>query len=128
MLFGHSIIPLIFLLMYFDSNSLTPWQANALKQALQANEGISAHVYVAMRYWHPFTEEAVHQVSQKNETLFHFIWLCGSSTDDFLVRFRWCLICELGIVKCNSLILFRSNPFDVRILESNNHAVLIRIH
>lgn len=40
-------------------------QANALKLALQANQGISANVYVAMRYWHPFTEEAIHQVSQE---------------------------------------------------------------
>lgn len=36
-------------------------QAHALKCALEAKE-ISANVYVAMRYWYPFTEEAVQQV------------------------------------------------------------------
>ena len=36
-------------------------QANAIKLALQGKD-VPANVYVAMRYWHPFTEEAVHQV------------------------------------------------------------------
>lgn len=35
-------------------------QANALKLELEAKE-VPVNVYVAMRYWHPFTEEAVHQ-------------------------------------------------------------------
>ncbi|GER33902.1 ferrochelatase [Striga asiatica] len=39
---------------------ITDEQASALKSALEAKE-VSANVYVAMRYWHPFTEEAVHQ-------------------------------------------------------------------
>ena len=47
-------------------NSFTPLvQANALKTALEAKE-VSADVYVAMRYWHPFTEEAVRQASHPN--------------------------------------------------------------
>lgn len=36
-------------------------QANAIKLALEGKD-VPANVYVAMRYWHPFTEEAVHQV------------------------------------------------------------------
>ncbi|KAL6524017.1 hypothetical protein OROMI_031112 [Orobanche minor] len=40
---------------------ITDEQANALKSALEAKE-VSVNVYVAMRYWHPFTEEAVHQI------------------------------------------------------------------
>ncbi|CAH9126616.1 unnamed protein product [Cuscuta epithymum] len=39
---------------------ITDDQANALKMALIEKE-VSANVYVAMRYWHPFTEEAVQQ-------------------------------------------------------------------
>ncbi|KAE9446351.1 hypothetical protein C3L33_21757, partial [Rhododendron williamsianum] len=35
---------------------------NALRNALEAKE-TPVHVYVAMRYWHPFTEEAVQQAS-----------------------------------------------------------------
>nr|GFC95233.1 ferrochelatase-2, chloroplastic [Tanacetum cinerariifolium] len=34
--------------------------ADALKMALEAKE-VPANVYVAMRYWYPFTEEAVQQ-------------------------------------------------------------------
>ncbi|KZV37221.1 ferrochelatase-2, chloroplastic-like [Dorcoceras hygrometricum] len=37
---------------------ITDEQANALKLALQSKE-VSANVYVAMRYWRPFTEEAI---------------------------------------------------------------------
>jgi ferrochelatase len=37
-------------------------QALALKMALEA-KGLASNVYVGMRYWFPFTEEAVQQVS-----------------------------------------------------------------
>ncbi|GFZ16234.1 ferrochelatase 1 [Actinidia rufa] len=40
---------------------ITDDQAFALKKALDAKE-MPVNVYVAMRYWHPFTEEAVQQV------------------------------------------------------------------
>ncbi|KAH6756332.1 hypothetical protein C2S51_038918 [Perilla frutescens var. frutescens] len=46
---------------------ITDEQASALKLALEANE-VSANVYVAMRYWHPFTEEAVHQIKRDRIT------------------------------------------------------------
>ncbi|PIA46249.1 hypothetical protein AQUCO_01500041v1 [Aquilegia coerulea] len=39
---------------------ITDEQAQALKLALEAKK-LHANVYVAMRYWYPFTEEAVHQ-------------------------------------------------------------------
>ncbi|KAL8107265.1 ferrochelatase-2, chloroplastic-like [Apium graveolens] len=42
---------------------ITDEQANALKLELQAKE-VPVNVYVAMRYWHPFTEEAVHQIKR----------------------------------------------------------------
>ncbi|KAK4490990.1 hypothetical protein RD792_001711 [Penstemon davidsonii] len=45
---------------------ITNEQASALKSVLEAKE-VPVDVYVAMRYWHPFTEEAVHQVSHKNK-------------------------------------------------------------
>ncbi|KAI8530975.1 hypothetical protein RHMOL_Rhmol11G0101600 [Rhododendron molle] len=41
---------------------ITDDQAIALRNALEAKE-TPVHVYVAMRYWHPFTEEAVQQAS-----------------------------------------------------------------
>uniref|UniRef100_A0A3Q7HN24 Ferrochelatase n=1 Tax=Solanum lycopersicum TaxID=4081 RepID=A0A3Q7HN24_SOLLC len=39
---------------------ITDEQASALKLALEIKE-VPANVYVVMRYWHPFIEEAVHQ-------------------------------------------------------------------
>lgn len=36
-------------------------QANELRKALYAKD-VPAEVYVGMRYWHPFTEEAIEQV------------------------------------------------------------------
>eukprot|EP00798_Chlamydomonas_sp_ICE-L_P014587 gene14587-20636_t len=42
---------------------ITDDQANALAGALRA-KGTDANVYVAMRYWHPFTEEALEQVKK----------------------------------------------------------------
>ena len=41
----------------------TERQAKALERELQ-EEGIDAHCFVAMRYWHPFTSEAIDQVRQ----------------------------------------------------------------
>ena len=36
-------------------------QADAMQDAL-AERGIDGRIYIAMRYWHPFTEEAVQQL------------------------------------------------------------------
>ncbi|KAI3468142.1 hypothetical protein Pfo_024805 [Paulownia fortunei] len=46
---------------------ITDEQASSLKLALEAKE-VPANVYVAMRYWHPFTEEAVHQIKRDRIT------------------------------------------------------------
>ena len=40
---------------------ITEDQGRALKEALE-RKGKDAEVYVAMRYWHPYTEEAMRQV------------------------------------------------------------------
>lgn len=40
---------------------ITMEQAEALKQALESRD-LSAKVYVGMRYWHPFTEEAISDI------------------------------------------------------------------
>ncbi|KAK9065556.1 hypothetical protein SSX86_014957 [Deinandra increscens subsp. villosa] len=42
---------------------ITDEQADALRLALEAKK-VAANVYVAMRYWHPFTEEAVQQMKR----------------------------------------------------------------
>lgn len=39
-------------------------QAESLREAL-ARKNVKAHVYVGMRYWHPFTEEAIDMVSTR---------------------------------------------------------------
>ncbi|XAR70808.1 Ferrochelatase [Bertholletia excelsa] len=46
---------------------ITDDQANALKMALESKE-MPANVYVAMRYWHPFTDEAVWQIKRDRIT------------------------------------------------------------
>lgn len=46
---------------------ITDDQANAIKKALEAKE-FPVNVYVAMRYWHPFTEEAVQQIKRDRIT------------------------------------------------------------
>lgn len=42
-------------------------QAEELRKALCAKD-IPAKVYVGMRYWHPFTEEAIEQVKQNDDS------------------------------------------------------------
>ncbi|CAI5984004.1 unnamed protein product [Closterium sp. NIES-64] len=46
---------------------ITMDQAEELGKALQAKE-VAAKVYVGMRYWHPFTEEAIYQIKQDRIT------------------------------------------------------------
>ncbi|XP_058074037.1 ferrochelatase-2, chloroplastic-like [Magnolia sinica] len=46
---------------------ITDEQALALKVALEAKK-MHVNVYVGMRYWHPFTEEAVHQIKKDGIT------------------------------------------------------------
>ncbi|XP_065849105.1 ferrochelatase-2, chloroplastic [Euphorbia lathyris] len=40
---------------------ITDDQAQAIRMALEA-KGMAANIYVGMRYWYPFTEEAIHQI------------------------------------------------------------------
>jgi ferrochelatase len=42
---------------------ITEAQGQALRSQLQQN-GHEAHIYLGMRYWHPFTEEAIAQIKQ----------------------------------------------------------------
>jgi len=49
-------------------------QALAIKKALET-KGLSSNVYVGMRYWYPFTEEAIQQVSFSHAFLPFFIIL-----------------------------------------------------
>lgn len=42
---------------------ITEEQASALQQNLRA-KGLDATVYIGMRYWHPFTEEAIAQIKR----------------------------------------------------------------
>ncbi|RWW24662.1 hypothetical protein GW17_00011043 [Ensete ventricosum] len=46
---------------------ITDEQALALKLALN-DKALHANVYVGMRYWHPFTEEALHQIKKDKIT------------------------------------------------------------
>ena len=39
-----------------------------MRDALEVRD-LEAHVYVGMRYWHPFTEEAIEQVRRGKEGL-----------------------------------------------------------
>ncbi|XP_023738680.2 ferrochelatase-2, chloroplastic [Lactuca sativa] len=46
---------------------ITDEQASALKSELEAKK-LPANVYIAMRYWHPFTEEAAQQIKSDGIT------------------------------------------------------------
>ncbi|XP_017699741.1 ferrochelatase-1, chloroplastic-like [Phoenix dactylifera] len=46
---------------------ITDEQAHALKLALE-EKNLHANVYVAMRYWHPFTEDAIRLIKKDNIT------------------------------------------------------------
>lgn len=46
---------------------ITEEQANALRQALEEKD-VAATVYVGMRYWYPFTEEAIEQIKRDHIT------------------------------------------------------------
>uniref|UniRef100_A0A6M2EDJ1 Ferrochelatase n=1 Tax=Populus davidiana TaxID=266767 RepID=A0A6M2EDJ1_9ROSI len=46
---------------------ITDEQADGIKMALKA-KGLTANVYVGMRYWYPFTEEAIHQIKKDKIT------------------------------------------------------------
>ncbi|KAF8388851.1 hypothetical protein HHK36_025531 [Tetracentron sinense] len=46
---------------------ITNEQAHALKMDLEAKK-VPVNVYIGMRYWHPFTEEAVHQIKKDGIT------------------------------------------------------------
>ncbi|CAN1138824.1 Ferrochelatase-1, chloroplastic/mitochondrial, partial [Linum perenne] len=46
---------------------ITDEQAYAIKDALQAKD-VSVDVYVGMRYWYPFTEEAIQQIKKDRIT------------------------------------------------------------
>ncbi|KAK1286765.1 hypothetical protein QJS10_CPB20g00507 [Acorus calamus] len=46
---------------------ITDEQANALRSALEA-KNFPVDVYIGMRYWHPFTEEAIQQIKKDGVT------------------------------------------------------------
>lgn len=54
------LLLLIYLAPYFYHCFLV--QAEELSKCL-SEKNVPAKVYVGMRYWHPFTEEAIEQVS-----------------------------------------------------------------
>ena len=41
-------------------------QANLITKTLQEKYGVSAKCYIGMRYWHPFTEEALDEIAKDN--------------------------------------------------------------
>ena len=58
---------------------ITQEQADALAGALQ-KKGLNASVYVGMRYWKPFTEEAIEQVSAANSHMILAVYACSHPT------------------------------------------------
>jgi ferrochelatase len=74
---------------------ITDEQAKALQTELQAR-GIEAKVYVGMRYWHPFTNEALHRIERDGITELVVLPLypqfsvstTGSSLKEFIALLR----------------------------------------
>lgn len=72
---------------------ITEDQGSALKAALQ-RKGKDAEVYVAMRYWHPYTEEAMEQVkSVLSLSALRGLWHRSRRTR---LRNWWCCRCILN--------------------------------
>lgn len=85
-------------------------QAEELRKSLW-EKNLPAKVYVGMRYWHPFTEEAIEQVSCQHYVIFKsifffffnlifkrlslldpvFLWFCYTYTKSFKV----CFLCHI---------------------------------
>lgn len=74
---------------------ITDAQANALQNELQTR-GIAAKVYVGMRYWHPFTKEALERIARDGITELVVLPLypqfsvssSGSSLKDFIAQLK----------------------------------------
>lgn len=74
---------------------ITDEQAKALQSELQAR-GIEAKVYVGMRYWHPFTNEALERIARDGITELIVLPLypqfsvssTGSSLKDFIAQLK----------------------------------------
>ena len=90
------------------------FQADALRMALEAKKK-RANVYVGMRYWYPFTEEAIEQVglSIVKQICTGFKFLRRP-----FVKLRTCEMPYPGVSSCyfslgdiESLLLSRSHPY-----------------
>ena len=102
----------------------TERQARALEIELR-NQGIDAHCFVAMRYWHPFTDEAIQQLqaSQCDEIVLLPLYpqysstTTGSSLNEWRRRFD-------GDVPVHGVETFYRNPMYLdAVIEKVNEAL-----
>ena len=77
-----------------------PPQADALRDALAAR-GTNAHVYVAMRYWYPFTEQAVQQI--KADRCVQFMAACAVASCTPLADIRARADTSCHVTQMNSI-------------------------
>jgi len=85
-------------------------QADGIKMALKA-KGLTANVYVGMRYWYPFTEEAIHQVRLQ---LLYSIYVsfevrCESPNNIYLIN-HTCFIWQIKKDKITKLVVLPLYP------------------
>lgn len=89
---------------------ITDEQADALKIALQG-KGVATNVYVAMRYWHPFTEESVEQIKRDGITKLVVLPLYPQfsiSTTGSSIRLLQCLFREDKILSTLPVAIIQS--------------------
>jgi protoporphyrin/coproporphyrin ferrochelatase len=102
----------------------TELQARALESQLR-DQGLDAHCFVAMRYWHPFTAEAIAEVQQANceELVLLPMYPQYSSTTTGSSLNEWRrLFCGNTPARCVETF-YRSTTYQDALVEKINDAI-----
>ncbi len=101
---------------------LTRDQATALESAL--NKQIEAKVFVAMRYWHPLTEEVIHQLQKERYTKIVLLPLYpqfskATTISSFKEWNRQCKIINFQQIPSSTICCYHNHPLYVDAIVDN---------
>ncbi|KAJ9537238.1 hypothetical protein OSB04_029971 [Centaurea solstitialis] len=96
---------------------ITDEQADAIRMALEAKK-VHANVYVAMRYWHPFTEEAVQQANHTNFQLEFVVQPINSDTDTLPWQIKRDRITKLVVLPLYPQFSISTTGSSIRLLQT----------
>ena len=111
-------------------NELTDLQAKALERALRSND-IDASVFVAMRYWHPLTDEVIRELQREpfDEVVLLPLYPQYSKATTFSSMNEWRRQCErLGFsgIPTKLLCCYPNHPQYINALVGNINLTLNR--